>query len=244
MIRNAELKQLDPRDKQITDRLLRAAELVFAEKGLEKATLREITRLAEVNLAAVSYYFGSKSDLALAVFDELSIRLNERRLADLESNLAEAKQAGRAPDLRSILTIFIRPYVETGKSGRLFARLVMQHRVAPSDLTKAIVQRHFDPMAKRFIQGIAQAAAHLDPSELFWRYVFMIGSVVYSVADLGVLDRTALLSEGKVDISDDREFREAMINFLVGGMMWDSHGPKAMAKPAPPRRPVKAAKRS
>lgn len=240
MIRNAELKQLDPRDKQITDRLLQAAELVFADKGLEKATLREITKLAEVNLAAVSYYFGSKSDLALAVFDQLSTRLNERRLADLESNLSEAKQAGRPPDLRSILTIFIRPYVETGKSGRLFARLVMQHRVAPSDLTKAIVQRHFDPMAKRFIQGIAEAAPHLDASELFWRYVFMIGCVVYSAADLGVLDRTAQLSEGKVDISDDREFREAMINFLFGGMMWDSHVPKAVAKSAAPRKIVKA----
>jgi AcrR family transcriptional regulator len=116
MIRSSELKQLDARDKQITDRLLQAAELVFADKGLEKATLREITKLAEVNLAAVSYYFGSKSDLALAVFDQLSTRLNERRLADLESNLSEAKQAGRPPDLRSILTIFIRPYVETGKS--------------------------------------------------------------------------------------------------------------------------------
>jgi hypothetical protein len=39
MVRNAELKQLDPRDKQITDRLLQAAELVFADKGLENATL-------------------------------------------------------------------------------------------------------------------------------------------------------------------------------------------------------------
>jgi AcrR family transcriptional regulator len=240
MIRSSELRQLDARDKQITDRLLQAAELVFADKGLEKATLREITRLAEVNLAAVSYYFGSKSDLALAVFDQLSTRLNERRLADLESNLSEAMQAGRPPDLRAILTIFIGPYVETGKSGRLFARLVMQHRVAPSELTKAIVQRHFDPMAKRFIQGIAQAAPHLDSSELFWRYVFMIGSVVYSVADLGVLDRTTQLSEGKVDTRDERQFREAMINFLVGGMMWGSQAPKAAAKPAPPRKTVKA----
>jgi hypothetical protein len=116
----------------------------------------------------------------------------------------------------------------------------MQHRVAPSDLTKAIVQRHFDPMAKRFIQGIAHAAPHLDPSELFWRYVFMIGSVVYSVADLGVLDRTAQLSEGKVNTRDERQFREAMINFLFGGMMWDSHVPKAVAKSAPPRKIVKA----
>jgi hypothetical protein len=51
---------------------------VFAEKRA-KSTLREIATFAEVSLAAVSYYFGSK-------LDELSFRLNERRLADFEAS--------------------------------------------------------------------------------------------------------------------------------------------------------------
>lgn len=245
MIRSTELKQLDQRDRQIADRLIQAAEFVFADKGVEKATLREITSLAEVNLAAVSYYFGSKSDLALAVFDQLSTRLNERRLVDLKATLSAASKAGQPPDLRLVLAVFIRPYVETGKSGKLFARLIMQHRVAPSELTMAIVRRHFDPMAKRFIHAISQAAPHLDPSELFWRYVFMIGTVVYSVADLGVSDRTALRSEGRVDISNDAAFREAMINFLIGGMMWNANAAAKAVKPAArTRKSAKAARQN
>ena len=65
------------RDREIRDRIIAAAEFVFAEIGLEKATLRDITARAKVNVAAVSYYFGSKSDLVHSVFDQLSTRLND-----------------------------------------------------------------------------------------------------------------------------------------------------------------------
>jgi AcrR family transcriptional regulator len=213
---NTELvKRQDP---EVSARILAAAEEVFAKKGPDGATLREITQIANVNLAAVSYYFGSKSRLALAVFDQLSTRINERRLADLEACVATAKAEGQAPDLRTVLEVFIRPYLEAGKSGRLFARLVMQHRLSPTELTRAIIQQHFDPMARRFIAAIAEACPHLDPKEFFWRYAFMIGTVVYSVADSGVTERTAQLSGGKIDLANTDDLRSAMLSFLVGGM--------------------------
>jgi AcrR family transcriptional regulator len=215
------------RDREIKERIVAAAEHVFAEMGTEKATLRDITTRAAVNVAAVSYYFGSKSDLVHSVFDQLSTRLNERRIQDLDECLALAKQAGRPPDLRSILEVFIRPYLD-GKSGRLFARLVLQHRLAPSEVTKAIISGHFDPMAKRFIQAIADACPHLDSTVFYWRYVFMIGSVVYTVADLGVLDRTAYLSGGKVRANSAADLADAMLEFCVAGVAAD---PQPNAQP-------------
>src|SRR5262249_40156304 len=46
------------------ERLLTAASQVFAEKGFEKTTVREICQAADVsNLAAVNYYFGDKERL-------------------------------------------------------------------------------------------------------------------------------------------------------------------------------------
>jgi hypothetical protein len=73
-------------------------------------------------------------------------------------------------------------------------------------------------MARRLIQAISDACPSIEPKALFWRYAFMIGSIVYTVADLGVLDRTAPLSGGKVQARKAADFQDALLDFLVAGM--------------------------
>ncbi|PJF45437.1 MAG: TetR/AcrR family transcriptional regulator, partial [Candidatus Thermofonsia Clade 3 bacterium] len=48
------------------ERILDAAERLFAERGFAGTSLRDITSEARVNLAAVNYHFGSKDELFLA----------------------------------------------------------------------------------------------------------------------------------------------------------------------------------
>lgn len=59
------IDDLQPREKI----LLIALEL-FAEQGFERATVRQIAKKAEVNLSAISYYFGDKAGLYKAAFLE------------------------------------------------------------------------------------------------------------------------------------------------------------------------------
>lgn len=74
-------------DKQLFDssadtkwRVIAAATHLFASKGMENVSLRELTTAAGVNLAAVNYHFGSKEALCEAVLDSLSGSVNARRL--------------------------------------------------------------------------------------------------------------------------------------------------------------------
>lgn len=60
------------------DALLDAAQELFAEKGFEGASMRELTRLAGCNVAMVSYYFGGKDELYQAVIDRHFERLRAR----------------------------------------------------------------------------------------------------------------------------------------------------------------------
>ena len=56
--------------EQSRERLLRVGLALFAQKGFEKTSTREIAEAAQTNIAAISYYFGDKAGLYRAVFFE------------------------------------------------------------------------------------------------------------------------------------------------------------------------------
>ncbi|MFA4901944.1 MAG: CerR family C-terminal domain-containing protein [Desulfobaccales bacterium] len=56
------------RDASTRERLLDEAEALFAEKGYNAVSVREIITAANCNLAAINYYFGTKKNLYLEVF--------------------------------------------------------------------------------------------------------------------------------------------------------------------------------
>lgn len=64
-------------DKQIC--ILQVAEKLFAEKGFDGTTVREISKAAKINIAMVSYYFGSKDKMLEALIrfrtEDLSIKI-------------------------------------------------------------------------------------------------------------------------------------------------------------------------
>ncbi|WP_439572056.1 TetR family transcriptional regulator [Phreatobacter sp.] len=206
-------------DSDTTARVLAAAEALFAEKGQDKVSLRELTARAGVNLAAVNYHFGSKDGLAEALFERLSARVNARRVAELEAYLTGLPR-GRRPSLDRILEIFVEPYLADGNEdqGVLLARFILQHRLSPTAMTRRIMRRHFDPMAKRFIAALSLACPRVDPADLYWRYMFMVSSVVLTITDTSKDNRIARLSAGRADTTRRSDFRAALQRFLKGGL--------------------------
>ncbi|MBS1589727.1 MAG: TetR/AcrR family transcriptional regulator [Bacteroidetes bacterium] len=77
-------------DKQI--HIIDVAEKLFAEKGFEGTSVRDIAHEADVNIAMISYYFGSKEKLLEAVFarrsamitQQLTMVLDNKKLAPID----------------------------------------------------------------------------------------------------------------------------------------------------------------
>src|SRR4051794_18326206 len=113
------------RRRDTRERILDVAERLFGERGLDRVSIRDITREAKANLAAINYHFGGKEDLIAAVLERRVVPVNEARIAALD---AAEKAAGRkGPGLEAILQAFIRPAVEcsieASKGGVAFSHL-------------------------------------------------------------------------------------------------------------------------
>ena len=67
-----------PKGEEMRRKLIEIAGQIFAEEGYEAATVRQITDRAQVNVAAVNYYFGDKFQLYRAVLQSITGRTLEQ----------------------------------------------------------------------------------------------------------------------------------------------------------------------
>ena len=160
-------------------RILDVAEELFGELGLDRVSIRDITRKAKVNLAAINYHFGSKEDLIAAVFERRVVPVNEARLAALD---AVEKSAGkRIPKLEAILEAFIRPALQSSlkasKGGTAFSKLFGRCLSEPSPEVEVLLKRQFEPLVERMDGALRRALPHLSRSEIYWRMKFTYGAL-------------------------------------------------------------------
>jgi AcrR family transcriptional regulator len=72
-------------DKQI--QILSVAETLFAEKGFDGTSIRDISKIANINVAMISYYFGSKDLLLDSLIKYKTAGLKEQLANLIEENL-------------------------------------------------------------------------------------------------------------------------------------------------------------
>ncbi len=161
-------------------RLLDAAVVLFAERGLRGASLREINEAAgQRNTNALHYHFGDRQGLLRALAARHSADIGERQRELYEACVA----AGTTDDVRTLLGVLQRPAAEYLTKGRVEAAWVRVSAlllVSPRTTTEAIVAglpdvvivvgtalRDMlspplpDELAVRRLQAVGESAAHL-----------------------------------------------------------------------------------
>lgn len=226
-----------PRQPAAPDRLTRqkiidSALALYAEHGIDGVPVRALTSHAGVNIAAIHYHFGGAEALAEEVFNELSERVNRRRAAVLEDLLSASRQRGQAAQVADIVAAFVEPYFGQGDNteGQLLAHFILKHRLSPSPMTERVVKKQFDPMARRYVAALSEAAPQIPADQMFWRYMFMVSAVVLFVSDRGKLRRVKRLSGSKAVPDDVDTLRAALVSFVVGGILSAPAAPPGVAQ--------------
>ena len=170
------------------DRVLDVAEKLFAERGLNAVSIRDITREAEANLGAINYHFSTKEGLIAAVLERRMVPLEEQRLKALDAVEAAAKSG--QPKLEAVLEAIFRPAVEQAMDskcgGATFSKILARLLLEPNPAADKVIRSQFEPMIRRFDAALMRAMPKLTPQDVFWRMHLLIGALHHSLL---MLDR-------------------------------------------------------
>ena len=172
-------------------KLLDAAEQLFADKGFEAVSVRDITHLAGSNVAAVNYHFGSRDALLGMVMMRYMVPINDERLARLDS--VERKWSGKAAPLEEIIDAFVRPLAtqvrKSDLSERLFYKLTGRIFAEQGDGMPAQIAEQLRRIIERFTRAFAKALPTIAPEELAWRIHFLAGGMIHLLTHQDIIDR-------------------------------------------------------
>ncbi len=158
--RGRRIPNTDRRDTKPDTRsdLLEAAGHVFADKGFDRATGKEICARAGANGAAINYYFGGMEKLHAAVLEEAN-----RRLLSVEA--LAAALAGRTDPkekLRIVIELAVDKLTSPRSSAWAFA-VLGREIVAPSAAMEVLRETQAAPKA-RIIRAIIGELMGLEES--------------------------------------------------------------------------------
>jgi len=200
------------------DRILGAAEELFAQHGFAGTSLRQVTSHADVNIAAVNYHFGSKENLVNEVFRRRMDEMTAARLNQLEQVRRDAPG-----DLGAVLAAFVEPALamaQDRQSGGAFVRVIARAYAEKNDNLRKFLSDHYGHVLREFGKAIAACVPGLSKEELYWRLDFLAGALTYAMADFGLIKRPHGVSEADHRAHAARE----LIRFAEAGFL---------ARPAP-----------
>ena len=209
------------------DRILDAAEHLFAHHGFDATSLRMITAAAGVNLASVNYHFQSKNSLIEAVLTRRIAPLNRERLEVLAC--AEAAAGNESPVLEDVVHAFVAPVVRRrlggGEHGADLGRLIGRIHSDPCECARASFFSQMREILRPFTSAFRRALPGLPTAELLWRIHFGVGVMAHTLAGM---DHLKQVSGGLCDLADVEGTIERIVTFVCAGM-------RAPLAPAPNR---------
>ena len=200
---------------ETVERILDAAEQLFAERGFAETSLRLITSKAGVNLAAVNYHFGSKKALIQAVFSRFLGPFCASLERELERRQAKPEQKPSLEELLEMLVeqaLAVQPRSNNDLS--IFMRLLGLAFSQSQGHLRRYLEDMYGKVFRRYMLLVNEAAPRIPPLELFWRVHFMLGAAAFSMSGIKAL---RAIAETAIE-----QVMRLMVPFLAAGMRADS----------------------
>lgn len=197
------------------ERILDAAEELFAEHGFDGVTVRQVTRRASVDVALAHYYFGTKRGLFDSVFLRRAAVINDARLKSIDEYQVNPGPGGATIEgfIRAFLDPIIDRCLNDEPGWKNYMAIVAQVNNTPKWGGETMA-RYFDPVIHRLIDALRGIMPGAQEADLYWSYQFLSGALTLTFAETGRID---LLSSGVCRSADYEAVRARMAPFIAAG---------------------------
>ena len=196
-------------------RLLDAAELLFASHGFEGTSMRAITQAADTSLSAANYHFGPKQALLEAALIRRIEPLNSRRLEAIDSL---EKSSDGVVSVEALLEAFLRPGFEmqreSPEEGRRLREVAARFSADPHAIVSKLKFELFAPVIRRYLDALQRALPDRTREDLALDFQFFLGVMIHVMSGKNVLYR------GDADPVPyaDEAILERMVSFATAGL--------------------------
>ncbi|MBW1988737.1 MAG: CerR family C-terminal domain-containing protein [Deltaproteobacteria bacterium] len=160
------------------ERILDAAEKLFAEKGYRAVTVREITEAAGCNIASVNYHFGSKKGLYLQVFERRWVPRAERLGAYFRKQVEEEPDMEGSP-LAGALAAAMLSGPLTEEERKRHHQLAAREMTQPTEAFTLLAQKAFEPMFRLLSEHLRETYRWEDEQTLALCTFSLLGLSLY-----------------------------------------------------------------
>jgi len=200
--------------RETHERILDAAQKLFAEKGLDATSVRDITAEAGCNVAAVNYHFGGKDNLYVESFRAMLRPLRDQRMAMMDGLMRREPAPTLEEFLASFAEGFLEPLVDEslGRRFMLFVSREISDQKLPDGL---FLDEFIVPLIKRAVSALDRVGVPMTSEQSFYCIFSLIGQLLHAVKGHHMSDQLGLTGAAPFDL---RGFIDHFVRFSAAGI--------------------------
>lgn len=182
------------------ERIIDAAEMLFAQQGYEGTTTRAIALKAGVPLGLMSYYFGTKGDL----YSEVIMRRSAEHAADIAASLHAVAERGTSATIADMVMAFVMPVVrrvmEGGPGWAAYVKLLSLAANTPgAEPHTRTFAREYARVVEDFLAMLRSKMPDAAEEDVYWGFYILNSAFIHVLVENRTIDR---LSGGRCKASD------------------------------------------
>lgn len=205
--------------------LIAAAEALFAEKGFDASTTREIAAKSGDTLGTLSHHFGSKENILIEVVNQRFPKTHELRKSYRE---AFKKMSGGKSTLENAIASIVMPFMELaicgGEGWRNYTILIAQIIRGPNERHRKIIREIRHDHVQEYLGWMKEVLPHSSEDDIVYDYECVISMMIGTFIEFEYNPKNGNLSQRERD-SELTGVALRLMTVLIGGLKGQRKSP-------------------